>query len=145
MGWWEEVFVSYCFSSSAFPQGKTKSKFLHCFLRKAYGVGKGEEGVLGFLHTKHYSIYFYSPSPYLSLSPSSCLQQQELQRKSTDPESNNPRGTCSAFLEITVRKKNYLLRATVSSTNTFAFPPQKLEIRDIFPKVVPFTRINGKT
>lgn len=73
-----------------FHKAKQKSKFLHCFLRKTYGVGKGEERVSGFLHIKHYSIYFYLPPPYLSLSSSSCLQQQELWRTSTDPESNNP-------------------------------------------------------
>lgn len=51
-------------------------------------------------------------------------KSKNYREQSTDPESNNPRGTCPAFLEITVREKNYLLRATIWSTNTFSFPQQ---------------------
>lgn len=122
MGWWEKVYISYCSSSSAFLQGKTKSKLLHCFLRKAYGVGNRGEGGLGFF-THQTLLNLFLLAITLSLSPSSCLQQQELQKKSTAPESNNPQGTCFAFLEITVREKNYP-RAAVWSTNTFSFPQQ---------------------
>lgn len=131
-----------------FYKGKTKSKFLHCFLRKAYGVGNGGEGVLGFfIHQTLLNLFLLAIT--LSLSPSSCLQQQELQKKSTAPESNNPQGTCFAFLEVTSQREELPKSRSLIHQHFFfsttARLLQKLEIHYIFPEVVSYTRINGKT
>lgn len=72
------LFFLPCISTRKKKQNKTKSRFLSCAPRKACVQGKGGEGILRFLHIKPYSICFCLPSPYLSLGPSSCLQQQEL-------------------------------------------------------------------
>lgn len=111
-----------CSSSSVFLPGNNNIEIPASFSQESLYSGK-ERRNCELLHIKPRSICLRLPSPYLSPSPSSCLQQQ-VQRASTDPQSNNPRGTCSAFSEITASEKNYLLRAAVGSTNTFSSPQQ---------------------
>lgn len=58
-----------------FYKGKQNSSA--AFSEKPLEWEKKDAGVWGFLHIKTYSIYFSLSSPYLSLSLSGCLQQQE--------------------------------------------------------------------
>lgn len=60
-----------------FYKGKQNQNSSAAFSEKPLEWEKKDEGVCGFLHIKTYSIYFSLPSPYLSLSLSGCLQQQE--------------------------------------------------------------------
>lgn len=121
MRWWEGVLISYCSSSSVFLPGNNNTEIPAPLSQESSQSGEERRRHCELLHIKPRSISLRLPSPYLSPSPSSCLQQQ-VQGKSTDPPSNNPRGTCSAFSEITASEKNYLLRAAVGSTNTFSSP-----------------------
>lgn len=80
MRWWEDAFISYCSSSSVFLQGKTKSKFLCSFLRKAPGLGeKRWRSLRLFTHQTLLNFFlFFLPSPYQAVSNSRIQTPSEI-------------------------------------------------------------------